>query len=287
MPPKINCLANKELETKAPLLHMAHNFNNSSRNFNIEKFTTRFQEFQSSNTLQDELSKLDELGQNILHLTMKNKEMFEMCLNELSLEDLPTLILNTTIPSKHNLLHSFVRFGRVETLNILLTRANEAVKDAIQVALHQKNAFDESPLDILTKGCAQSASLDYLRENDLNWPNFELEVEENQKQMKKLPLFAPYFQNQAPDALPEEQSWLNMQIVSLFIASIGITAVTVAIVAVCASALSIPTAAIIAGAGLASTLVGGIGFFAYSSRNTAVSDIHEVPNIQVPSASNF
>jgi Flp pilus assembly protein TadB len=89
--------------------------------------------------------------------------------------------------------------------------------------------------------------------------------------------FPPDVVSPAPGALLEEQSWLNMPIVSLFIASVGITAVTIAIVAVCASALSIPTAAVIAGAGLASTLVGGIGFFGYSSRNTAVNITAPVP----------
>ncbi len=300
MPPKINYIANENLEKEAPLLYMAHHFNHLSREFNIEKFRLRFQEVKNSNTLQHELLKLDELGQNILHITMKNKEMFEMCLNELSLEALPNFILQKTVPNQHNLLHSFVRFGRVEALNVLLEKNNPAVHEAISQALHQKNKFDESPLDILAKGCHDSRSLQYLKKYDENWSKFELEVECNHEIMKKMPLFEFYHQIQAPDAenfehdhcqqnfthedqtedTPPEQGLLNMQVVSLFIASMGITAVTVAIVAVCASALSLPTAAIIAGAGLAATIVGSIGFFGYSPRNNDAENNQELEMFQ-------
>jgi hypothetical protein len=81
---------------------------------------------------------------------------------------------------------------------------------------------------------------------------------------------------------PTSNSSLSMQILSGFIAALGVAAVAAAFVALNAAALSIP-GVVVAAIGLTASTLGTIGLFKYAPQTSAANNDHEVL-LEMPSA---
>lgn len=263
----------KQFHAHPSLLRAAHNSNH-------QEFMDFFKSL-NDDEIRAELERHDPIGQNILHIAMKDLATFSTCLTairELKL-NLHQFISETT-KFGDNILHAFVQFGRLQSLNVLLAADDDSnsIRAALRLASDQRNEYGETPLDILNNP-ENSQTLAALRDDDANWARLDQRTLENNRAAILTTLL-----NIRPQPLPEseddttsvasgirfeldarpEQGWLNMQVMSLFVAGLGVGAVALGVIALCAPAVLAAASLAFATVGIAATVIGGIGFFAQS-----------------------
>lgn len=276
------------------LLRLAHNSTH-------QEFMDFFKSL-NDDELRAELEKHDPIGQNILHVAMKDLATFSMCLSAIRQLKL-NLHQFITEPTQFgdNILHAFVQFGRLASLNVLLAADDDSnsIRGALQQASHQKNTHGETPLDILNNP-RNSLTLAALRDDDANWSRLDQTTLESNRAaiLTKLLGFRPQPLPESEDdttsvasgirfeldARPE-QGWLNMQVMSLFVAGLGVGAVALGVIALCAPSLLVAATATYAAVGLASTVLGGIGFFAPSRPRDIEPAVSAIPPLSMASNS--
>ncbi len=174
------------LQHQYPLLVAAH-----QNNIELFEALILYYQAQGSDRLNHELQKIDSLQQNILHIAMKNIELFKRSCELLGPDLIPTFI-RAHDNQNDNVLHAIVEFGRIEALNHLITlsQSNIKIKDALKTAQQEKNTFHETPKEILKQGLDKSKTMKDLKTNDDNINDYIQRLRHTNILLKKHPFFS-------------------------------------------------------------------------------------------------
>ena len=130
---------------------------------NLDAVKVLIDHYKEIGHLSERLSyKSGDYEENILHIAMKNIEIFKICCEELNTYQLLETTLGQTDAENDTIAHQLIEFGRKDALEYL---ANNH-RDFLLPSLSIKNINNETPLEI-AENYEKSETIELLRNNQI------------------------------------------------------------------------------------------------------------------------